>query len=153
MRILILNGPNLNLLGTRQPEVYGTTTLSEIEDMCLAKAHDLNVSIEFRQSNHEGVLVDWIQAAKGKFDAIIINAAAYTHTSVAILDALLSVEIPCMELHLSDISQREDFRKVSYIDKASFAQVMGHGPAGYPMAIETAVEHLRSARSDVPSER
>ncbi|MEO1562781.1 MAG: type II 3-dehydroquinate dehydratase [Pseudomonadota bacterium] len=142
MKILILNGPNLNLLGTRQPEVYGHTTLSEIEAMCQAKAAELGVAIDFRQSNHEGDLVDWIQEAKGQLDAIIINAAAYTHTSVAILDALLSVEIPCLELHLSDISQREDFRKVSFVEKASFAQIMGHGPDGYPMAIEATVQHL-----------
>lgn len=144
MKILILNGPNLNLLGTRQPEIYGSTTLSEIQDMCHAKADELGIDIGFEQSNHEGELIDWIHAAKGIYDAIIINAGAYTHTSIAIMDALLSVEIPTVELHLSDISKREEFRQISFIEKASFAQIMGHGPEGYPMAIEAVVQHLRS---------
>ena len=143
MKILILNGPNLNLLGTRQPEVYGSTTLSEIEEMCSQKAESLGIVIAFEQSNHEGQLIDWIHGAKGVFDAIIINAGAYTHTSIAIMDALLSVEIPTVELHLSDISKRETFRQVSFVEKASFAQIMGHGPDGYPMAIEEAVRHLQ----------
>ncbi|MEO0343420.1 MAG: type II 3-dehydroquinate dehydratase [Pseudomonadota bacterium] len=145
MKILILNGPNLNLLGTRQPEVYGSTTLREIAHMCHAKAESLGVQIGFEQSNHEGELIDWIHGAKGVYEAIIINAGAYTHTSIAIMDALLSVEIPTVELHLSDITKREKFRQISYIEKASFAQIMGHGPDGYPLAIEATVEHLRSA--------
>jgi len=144
MKLLILNGPNLNLLGMRQPEVYGKTTLPEIEAMCHLTARELGVGLEFRQSNHEGVLIDWIHEAKGRIDAIIINAGAYTHTSIAIMDALLSVEIPTIELHLSAISKREPFRKLSYIEKASIAQIMGHGPDGYPMAMKAAVQHLKA---------
>jgi 3-dehydroquinate dehydratase-2 len=136
LNFLILNGPNLNLLGTRQPEVYGTTTLDDIEVMCAQKAAALGVNIECRQSNHEGVLIDWIQEARGVFDGIIINAGAYTHTSIAIMDAISSVEIPTLELHLSDIHAREEFRHVSYIGKVAFDAIMGHGAEGYPMAIE-----------------
>ena len=141
--ILILNGPNLNLLGTRQPEVYGTTTLADIETLCLQKADQLNVSVECRQSNHEGALIDWIHAARGVFDGIIINAGAYTHTSIAIMDAITSVEIPTLELHLSDIHAREEFRHVSYIGKVAFDAIMGHGADGYPMAITRMVKKLQ----------
>ena len=141
--ILILNGPNLNLLGTRQPEVYGTTTLADIETLCLQKADQLDVSVECRQSNHEGALIDWIHTARGVFDGIIINAGAYTHTSIAIMDAITSVEIPTLELHLSDIHAREEFRHVSYIGKVAFDAVMGHGADGYPMAIERIVKELQ----------
>jgi 3-dehydroquinate dehydratase-2 len=141
--ILILNGPNLNLLGSRQPEVYGTTTLSDIEEMCHKKATEQGVTIECRQSNHEGVLIDWIHAARGTFDGIIINAGAYTHTSIAIMDAISSVEIPTLELHLSDIHSREDFRHVSYIGKVAFDAIMGHGADGYPMAIKRMVDELK----------
>lgn len=143
MNILILNGPNLNLLGTRQPEVYGTTTLSDIEAMCHALGRDLGIDLDFRQSNHEGVLIDWIQAAKGRFDGIIINAGGYTHTSVALHDALASVALPCVELHLSDIKAREPFRHISYIEPVAFASIMGHGADGYPMAMDKLVAHLR----------
>ena len=141
-RILILNGPNLNLLGTRQPEVYGTSTLADIEQMCTQKAADLSVTVECRKSNHEGQLIDWIHAARGDFDGIIINAGAYTHTSIAIMDAVSSVEIPTLELHLSDIHAREEFRHVSYIGKVAFDAIMGHGADRYPMAIERILEEL-----------
>ena len=140
--ILILNGPNLNLLGMRQPEVYGKTTLEEVAQMCREKARELGVKIDFRQSNHEGVLIDWIQEAKGKFDGLIINAGGYTHTSVAIHDAILSVEIPTLELHLSNIKEREPFRHLSYIEYVAFESIMGHGPKGYSMAIEAMKAHL-----------
>ena len=136
LNFLILNGPNLNLLGTRQPEIYGTPTRVDIEVMCAQRAATLGVSIECRQSNHEGVLIDWIQEARGVFDGIIINAGAYTHTSIAIMDAISSVEIPTLELHLSDIHTREEFRHVSFIGKVAFDAIMGHGAEGYPMAIE-----------------
>ncbi|MBV1862995.1 MAG: type II 3-dehydroquinate dehydratase [Rhodobacteraceae bacterium] len=142
--ILILNGPNLNLLGTRQPEVYGTTTLNDIEKMCAQKAALLNIRVDMRQSNHEGVLIDWIHAARGSFDGIIINAGAYTHTSIALMDAISSVAIPTLELHLSNIHEREDFRRISYIGKVAFDLIMGHGAAGYPMALERMVEHLKT---------
>lgn len=144
LNILILNGPNLNLLGTRQPEVYGTTTLNDIEAMCVRKASAMGVGVECRQSNHEGVLIDWIHAARGVFDGIIINAGAYTHTSIAIMDAVSSVEIPTLELHLSDIHAREEFRHVSYIGKVAFDAIMGHGADGYPMAIERMVGELQT---------
>lgn len=142
MKILILNGPNLNLLGTRQPEIYGAETLSDIEAMCHAKAQELGMNVECRQSNYEGQLVDWIQQAKGVFDGIIINAGAYTHTSIAIMDAVNSVEIPTLELHLSDIYKREKFRHTSYIGLVAFASIMGQGAQGYPMAIAKIKDHL-----------
>ena len=140
--ILILNGPNLNLLGSRQPEVYGTTTLADIEAMCREKAETLGVTVELRQSNHEGTLIDWIHQAKGRFDGIILNAGAYTHTSIAIMDALSSVAVPTLELHLSNIDEREDFRQVSYVGRVAFETIMGHGAAGYPMALERMVGFL-----------
>lgn len=149
--ILILNGPNLNLLGTRQPEVYGTTTLSDIEAMCTDKAAELNVQVTCRQSNHEGELIDWIHAARGTSDGIIINAGAYTHTSIALMDAISSVEIPTLELHLSDIHAREEFRHVSYIGKVAFDAIMGHGADGYPMAIERMVQQLTLKGRFIPS--
>lgn len=148
MNILILNGPNLNLLGTRQPEVYGTTTLADVEQMCADKAGELGISVECRQTNSEGQLVDWIQQSLGTFDAIIINAGAYTHTSIAIMDAVASVQVPTLELHLSNILEREPFRHISYIGKVSFASIMGHGADGYPMAIERTVQHLRERQAD-----
>jgi 3-dehydroquinate dehydratase-2 len=142
MKILILNGPNLNLLGTRQPEVYGKTTLPEIRETCIAKAISMGIEIEFLQTNYEGQLVDWIQSAKGVYDGIIINAGAYTHTSVAIMDAVNAVEVPTLELHLSNIYEREEFRHTSYIGMAAFDSIMGHGANGYPMAMTKMVEHL-----------
>lgn len=148
MRILILNGPNLNLLGTRQPEIYGATTLADVEAMCAARAGDLGIDIDFRQSNYEGELVTWIQESKGVCDALIINAGAYTHTSIAIHDAILSVEIPTLELHLSNIKERETFRHLSYIERVAFDGIMGHGPDGYVMALERVVAHLNGSQAD-----
>jgi 3-dehydroquinate dehydratase-2 len=142
LNILILNGPNLNLLGTRQPEVYGTTTLADVEQMCADKAVKMGISLECRQTNHEGALVDWIQQAKGVFDGIIINAGAYTHTSIAIMDAVASVEIPTLELHVSNIMEREEFRHTSYIGKVAFDAIMGHGTDGYGMAMDRIVKEL-----------
>jgi len=142
LNILILNGPNLNLLGTRQPKVYGSTTLEEIAKNCREKARDLEMKIDFRQSNHEGELIDWIHQAKGQFDGLIINAGAYTHTSIALHDAILSVEIPTLELHLSNIKEREEFRHISYIEPVAFTAIMGHGPKGYLMALEAIKSHL-----------
>jgi 3-dehydroquinate dehydratase-2 len=140
--ILILNGPNLNLLGTRQPEVYGATTLTDIEDMCKAAAARLNVDVAFLQSNHEGVLIDAIHAARGVHDGIILNAGAYTHTSVAIMDAIKSVNVPVVELHLSNIHQREEFRHLSYISKVAVGQICGFGAAGYPLAMDALSGYL-----------
>ena len=141
-RIHIINGPNLNLLGTRQPEVYGATTLSDIEALCQSKATELGVEIAFMQSNHEGAMVDAIHAALGRFDGIILNAGAYTHTSIALMDAIKSVALPVVELHLSNIHQREEFRHTSYIAKAAVGQICGFGAAGYPLAIDAIISYL-----------
>lgn len=134
--ILILNGPNLNMLGTRQPEVYGRETLSDIEQACRAHAAGRGLQVDFRQSNMEGELVTWIQQAKGRHAGIILNAAAYTHTSVAILDALLAVELPTVEVHLSNIHQRDAFRHHSYVAKAARGMICGFGSHGYLLAID-----------------
>lgn len=141
--ILILNGPNLNLLGTRQPEVYGHMTLADIEALCSAKAEDLGIGMEFAQSNSEGALIDRIHATRGTHDGMILNAGAYTHTSIALMDAISSAEIPTVELHLSNIHAREPFRHVSYIAKVAIGQICGFGPAGYPIAMEALAGHLR----------
>ena len=134
--ILILNGPNLNLLGTRQPDVYGKTTLADIEGMCRKTAKALSLSIVFEQSNHEGVLIDLIHGAKGNHDGIVINAGAFTHTSVAIMDAIASVELPVVEVHLSNIHARETFRHQSYISKVAVGMICGFGAKGYLMALD-----------------
>ena len=141
--ILILNGPNLNLLGTRQPEVYGHTTLTDIADQCRAKATALKVALDFEQSNHEGKLIDLIHAARGTHHGIIINAGAYTHTSIAIMDALKSVALPVIELHLSNIHARESFRHRSYIAPIASGQICGFGAAGYPLAMDALVGWLK----------
>lgn len=141
-RIHIINGPNLNLLGTRQPEVYGATTLSDIEALCQAKANELGAEIAFMQSNHEGAMVDAIHAASGRYDGIILNAGAYTHTSIALMDAIKSVALPVVELHLSNIHQREEFRHTSFIAKAAVGQICGFGAAGYPLAIDAIIGYL-----------
>lgn len=142
--ILVLNGPNLNLLGTRQPEVYGSTTLADVEAMCAEKAKALGIAVECRQSNHEGTLVDWIHEARGRHQGIVINAGAYTHTSIALHDAIASVELPVAEVHVSNIHQREAFRHVSYISKVSVGMVCGFGPYGYLLALD-ALAHRLSA--------
>jgi 3-dehydroquinate dehydratase II len=143
-KVLILNGPNLNLLGTREPEIYGSQTLQDVENLCKDYAQNLNVEIDFRQSNHEGVLVDWIQEARTSFDAIIINPAAYTHTSVAILDALNAVEKPIVEVHLSNIHKREEFRHTSYVSKIATGVICGLGIHGYVLAMEALSRILSS---------
>lgn len=143
--LLVLNGPNLNLLGQRQPEVYGTTTLSDIEDACAREAKALGATVRCVQSNHEGTLVDELHAARGTMDGIVLNAGAYTHTSIAIRDAIASIELPVIELHLSNIHAREAFRHVSHIAPVSLGQIVGFGPAGYPLAIRALVEHIKGA--------
>lgn len=134
--VLVLNGPNLNLLGTREPEVYGSTTLADIETGCAAHAAQLGLALAFRQSNSEGTLVDWIQEAPGTHSAIVINPAAYSHTSVAILDALKAVDLPVVEVHLSNIHRRETFRSHSYVSKAALGVICGFGARGYVMALD-----------------
>ena len=140
MRILVLNGPNLNLLGIREPGIYGSESYAALVAMIEEKAKALGVSVEVRQTNHEGVLVDWIQEALGQFDGIVINPAAYTHTSVAILDAVKAVGLPTVEVHISDVSKREDFRQVSYIRAACVKTIAGHGFQGYLEAMEVLCE-------------
>jgi len=139
MKVLFLNGPNLNLLGQREPEVYGRTTLGDIEAEVRERAVQFGVGIEFRQSNLEGELVDWIQQAKGKFDVIVINAAAYTHTSIAIRDAIAAVSVPTIEIHLSNIHAREEFRQKSLIAPVCCGQIIGFGQKSYILAIEASV--------------
>lgn len=136
MKILVLNGPNLNMLGVREPEIYGKETYNDLCNMIKTYANENGVEVEICQSNHEGVLVDKIQGAYGKAEGIIINPAAYTHTSVALLDALKSVSIPTVEVHISDVSKREDFRKISYIRSECVATVSGEGLKGYLKAID-----------------
>lgn len=135
MKFLILNGPNLNLLGLREPDIYGRQTYADLAAFVQAVCAREGIECEVRQSNHEGVLVDWIQAAYGKFDGIVMNPAAYTHTSVALLDALKAVSLPAAEVHLSNIYDREDFRHISYPGKACVKTVYGKGFAGYEEAI------------------
>lgn len=137
-KILVLNGPNLNLLGTREPDVYGHETMAEIEAACAERASALGLTVEFRQSNSEGELVDWIQEARNGYAGLIVNAGAYTHTSVALLDALLACDVPVIEVHLSNILQREDFRHHSYVSKAARGLICGFGGFGYEMALEAA---------------
>lgn len=142
--VLILNGPNLNLLGTREPEIYGHTTLADIEAQCAAKAAALNIGLSFKQSNHEGELVSWIQEAAKGHNAIIINAAGYTHSSVAIHDALKMLDIPVIELHISNPHAREEFRHTSLISPISKGIICGFGAVGYNMAIDAAAQLLNS---------
>jgi 3-dehydroquinate dehydratase-2 len=139
MKVLFLNGPNLNLLGQREPEVYGRTTLGDIEAKVRERAVQLGVGIEFKQSNLEGELVDWIQQAKGKFDVIVINAAAYTHTSIALRDAIVAVNVPTIEIHLSNIHAREEFRQKSLIAPVCCGQITGFGAKSYILAVEASV--------------
>ncbi len=136
LTILILNGPNLNLLGKREPEIYGRATLDDIRALATRKAEALGLAIDFRQSNNEGEIVDWIQAAPETAAGIIINAGAFTHTSIAILDALLAVGLPVVEVHLSNIHRREPFRQRSYIARAAQGMICGFGPMGYALALE-----------------
>ena len=140
MTILFLNGPNLNLLGTREPEVYGRLTLADIEAKVRERAAGLKVTVDFRQSNQEGELVNWIQEAKGKFAVIVINAAAYTHTSVALRDAISAVGVPTIEIHLSNIHAREEFRHTSLIAPVCRGQICGFGAKSYILGLEAAID-------------
>ncbi len=144
--ILVLNGPNLNILGAREPDVYGHETMAEIEAACAKRASALGLTVEFRQSNSEGELVDWIQGARNGYAGLIINAGAYTHTSVALLDALLACDMPVIEVHLSNILQRDDFRHRSYVSKAARGLICGFGGFGYEMALEAAARVLATTR-------
>ena len=141
-RVLILNGPNLNLLGTREPEIYGAETLADIESRCRTRAEALGLALDFRQSNAEGTLVEWIQGARGATEALILNAAAYTHTSVAIHDALKAYDGLKIELHLSNPHRREPFRHVSHVATASDGVIAGFGALGYALALEAVARRL-----------
>ena len=145
-KILVLNGPNLNLLGIREPHVYGSDTLDDVRRLAAERAAELGLEIDFRQSNSEGELVDWIQEARGSADGIVINAGAYTHTSVALLDALAAVDLPVVEVHLSNLFKREAFRHRSYVAPVAAGLIAGFGARGYALAIE-AVASLVGARA------
>lgn len=136
--IHVLSGPNLNLLGTREPEIYGKDTLEDVRTRCEARAASRGVSVVFRQSNHEGVLIDWVQEARVSASALILNPAGYGHTSIALLDALKTLSIPVIECHLSNPAAREDFRRHTYVSLAATGIVSGFGAASYELAIEAA---------------
>lgn len=142
-QVLVLNGPNLNMLGSREPEIYGRQTLSEIEAACRERAAELGFSLDFRQSNDEGEIVGWIQQAGGAALGIVINPAAYTHTSIAIMDALLQCACPIIEVHLSNIFQRESFRHHSYVSPAARGMICGFGSHGYLLALEAMARLVR----------
>lgn len=143
MKILVLNGPNINMLGLREPDVYGKAGFAELLQLLAQTADKLGIEIDQYQSNHEGDLVDKIQQAYGVYDAIVINPAAYTHTSIAILDALKAVQLPAVEVHISDVKNREDFRQISYAGLYCEKTISGQGLAGYTMAIEYLVERYK----------
>ena len=145
MKILVINGPNLNLLGSREPEIYGFDNYKALESLVYDACRDEGVEVQIFQSNHEGAIVDTIQDAYGKFDGIIINPAAYTHTSIAILDALKAVALPAVEVHISDVSKREDFRQISYAGMACIKTIMGMGIMGYKQAILFLRDYLRDS--------
>jgi len=141
--ILIVNGPNLNMLGQREPAIYGRDTLADIEAACRIKASELGFDIDFRQSNREGELVDWTQSAGGSFAGIIVNAGGYTHTSVALLDALTVSGLPVIEVHLSNIFRREEFRHHSYVSRAASGVICGFGLKGYLLALDAMAQLVR----------
>ena len=143
-KVLILNGPNLNMLGSRQPDVYGRETLSDVEESCRSHGQSLGMEVDCRQSNSEGQLVDWIQDARGTHSGVIINPGAYSHTSIAIMDALLAAELPVIEVHLSNIHRREAFRHQSYVSKVADAVLCGLGSQGYLFALDAMARRLNA---------
>lgn len=138
--VLILNGPNLNLLGLRQPEIYGRETLGDVEQLCQARGTALGLKVDFRQSNAEGELITWVQEARTKADGLIVNAGGYSHTSVALMDALLACDKPVIEVHISNIFRRDQFRHHSYVSLAARGVICGLGPKGYVLALEAMAE-------------
>ena len=143
MKILVINGPNINMLGIREPDHYGTETYSDLEKKIQNHCENKNIDVKIYQSNHEGDLVDEIQKAYGNTDGIVINPGAYTHTSIAILDAVKSVKIPTVEVHISNVSEREDFRQVSYVRLACIKTITGHGTDGYLEAIDYLLDEIK----------
>lgn len=149
-QLTILNGPNLNLLGVREPEIYGTTTLDAIEKACRKAADFLDVTLDFHQSNHEGILVDQIQSARGNADALIVNPAGYSFTSVAMYDALKAFEGPCFEVHISNIHARDELHRHSILSSAATAVICGMGPYGYVIAMQAAIHRLKRLPGAIP---
>lgn len=147
MKLLVLNGPNLNLLGTREPGIYGATTLAEIEETCRVEGAALGADVSCLQSNHEGALVDALHDARQSVDGVILNAGAYTHTSIALRDAISATALPVIELHLSNTHAREPFRHVSMIAPVCLGVIAGFGAAGYPLALRAMIAHLSEAKS------
>ncbi|NHA69551.1 type II 3-dehydroquinate dehydratase [Phycicoccus flavus] len=143
--VLVLNGPNLNLLGEREPEVYGHDTLADVERLCTEAAARYGLTVDFRQSNHEGTLVDWVQEGRSGTAGIVLNAGGYTHTSVALRDAVSAARVPCVEVHISDIHAREEFRRFSYLSDVCDHHVIGHGVAGYAEAVDWLAGQRRQA--------
>lgn len=140
--ISVLNGPNLNMLGLRQPDIYGRAALDDVEQVCIQAAERLDVAIDFRQTNGEGELISWVQECRGRAQGIIINPGGYSHTSIALLDALLAVELPVIEVHLSNIHRREEFRRHSYVSQAALGVICGLGVRGYALALTAMAETL-----------
>jgi len=147
-RLLLLNGPNLNLLGTREPEKYGTATLDDVEALCAETAEELGLAIDFRQTNGEGELVTWVQECRGRAAGIVINPAGYTTTSIALMDALLAVDLPVIEVHITNIHRREEFRQHSYVSKAATGVIAGLGIGGYALAIRGMADLVLAAQDE-----
>ena len=145
--VYVLNGPNLNLLGTREPHIYGTTSLDDVRGLCEARAAALGLTVVFRQTNHEGELIDWVQEARSEASAVVLNPAGYGHTSIALLDALKALEIPIVECHLSNPAAREAFRHSSFVSLAATGLVSGFGAKGYELAIEAAAGLVRQTHA------
>lgn len=148
--IFVLNGPNLNLLGPREPRIYGTQTLSDIRSALEERAKALGVRVDFRQSNHEGELVDWLQEAMAKASAVILNAGGYTHTSIAIRDAAAALQVPVIEVHLSNVYAREHFRRQSFVAQVARGSIVGLGPLGYLLALDAAAQLCKGAAAKSP---
>jgi 3-dehydroquinate dehydratase II len=140
--IAVLNGPNINMLGMREPEKYGAATLDDLEALCAETAEALGLAIDFRQTNAEGELINWVQECRGRASGIVINPAGYTHTSIALMDALLAVDLPVIEVHITNIHRREEFRHLSYVSKAATGVIAGLGVGGYALALQAMAERV-----------